>query len=430
MSTSMKRVKTLEKPSFVVEQEVPVQTKQTSGTTLRKPIEVTQPITRPPPRRVQSYEPEPLFTTTTMFSFGTAVIILASIWTPLALLFVWACARLQRYWFRLNDVACTRRRLLKDFQRIDQRTAPMRAIPKGMKVEESYWVNRRGMSLMTNILLPDNDQPIKAVVCYCHGYSDFPTLTRRNEFVRMVKKGIAVVMLEYEGHGRSDGTLGLITDWDKLIDDTSDFFEQTVRRRFSSIPTFLMGESMGGAVAYCTYNRNPKLFKGVVFVCPMCKIGDGCLPSQWVIDLFRQLAGPKGTASTLGYLPIAPSQGIEVDWTIRPHKQETLCSFPLEYARKPRLATARELLDVTIHISNDLKNFTAPFLVQHGSLDRVTDPKLSQALYEDAVSTDKTMKLYDGMLHSLLSGEFDENIDVVFKDSIDWVLERADVKTD
>jgi acylglycerol lipase len=269
------------------------------------------------------------------------------------------------------------------------------------------------MSLMTSILTPDNPQSITAVVCFCHGYTDSPTLTKRKELFRLVKKGIAVIMIEYEGHGRSDGTLGLITDWDKVIDDTSSFFEQTATKRFPSLPLFLMGESMGGAVAYCTYNRNPKLFAGVVFVCPMCKIGDDCLPSKWVIDLFRRIAGPKGTASTLGYL------------SIRPLKQAMLTAFPIDYVRKPRLATARELLDVTIHISNDLKNFEAPFLVQHGTMDRITDPKLSKILYEESKSNDKTIKLYEGMFHSLICGEFDENIDVVFNDTICWILERA-----
>ena len=185
---------------------------------------------------------------------------------------------------------------------------------------------------------------------------------------------------------------------------------------------------MGGAVAYCTYNRNPKLYRGVVFVAPMCKIGEDCLPSQWVIDLFRKLAGPKGTASTLGYLPIAPSQGLDLDLSVRPLKQAMLTAFPADYVRRPRLATARELLDVTIHISNDIKNFDAPFLVQHGSLDRITDPKLSQRLYDESKSSDKTLRLYEGMFHSLLCGEFDENIDVVFNDSINWVLERTKVK--
>ena len=106
-----------------------------------------------------------------------------------------------------------------------------------------------------------------------------------------------------------------------------------------------------------------------------------------------------------------------------------LSAFPLEYGRKPRLATAREMLDVTVHISKDLKNFHAPMLIQHGSQDRMTDPQLSRNLYEESTSTDKTLKIYDGMLHSLLSGEFDENIDLVLGDSIEWILERSHNKT-
>lgn len=31
-------------------------------------------------------------------------------------------------------------------------------------------------------------------------------------------------------------------------------------------------QSMGGAVCFSVYERNPSLWKGVVFVAPMCKI--------------------------------------------------------------------------------------------------------------------------------------------------------------
>jgi alpha-beta hydrolase superfamily lysophospholipase len=71
-----------------------------------------------------------------------------------------------------------------------------------------------------------------------------------------------------------------------------------------------------------------------------------------------------------------------------------------------------------------LSTFDAPFLVQHGLADRVTDPKLSQALYDEAPSKDKTIRLYDGMWHSLC-GEPDENIEKVLNDSIEWILDRA-----
>lgn len=77
------------------------------------------------------------------------------------------------------------------------------------------------------------------------------------------------------------------------------------------------------------------------------------------------------------------------------------CNF---FGRKPRLATARELLDTTDRISASLKEFDVPFVVLHGKADLVTDPNLSQRLFDESCSKDKTIKLYDGMWHTLTTG--------------------------
>lgn len=90
-------------------------------------------------------------------------------------------------------------------------------------------------------MTPKN-QPIKAVVCFCHGYTDQASFVKRVEYQRLVRQGIAVVAMDYEGHGRSDGPLGLIADWDLLIDDTSTFFNQVTQQRFPDKKIFLMGE--------------------------------------------------------------------------------------------------------------------------------------------------------------------------------------------
>jgi acylglycerol lipase len=86
------------------------------------------------------------------------------------------------------------------------------------------------------------NQPVKAVVCYCHGYSDTPSYTKRKEFTYIVEQGIAVVMIDYEGHGRSDGTLGLIKDWDVMINDVNGYFQEVVAKVFPDKKIFLMGE--------------------------------------------------------------------------------------------------------------------------------------------------------------------------------------------
>lgn len=69
---------------------------------------------------------------------------------------------------------------------------------------------------------------------------------------------------------------------------------------------------------------------------------------------------------------------------------------------------------------------TLPFFVLHGEADTVTDPEVSRALYEQASSKDKTIKLYPGMWHGLTSGEPDHNINVVFADIIAWLDKRCD----
>lgn len=61
----------------------------------------------------------------------------------------------------------------------------------------------------------------------------------------------------------------------------------------------------------------------------------------------------------------------------------------------------------------------------HGEADVVTDPEVSKALYEQASSVDKTLKLYPGMWHGLTSGEPDENIEIVFSDIISWLEKRS-----
>lgn len=83
---------------------------------------------------------------------------------------------------------------------------------------------------------------VKAVICFCHGYSDNASHLSRLANIRLVRQGFAVVAVEYEGHGRSDGPSGLIYDWDLTVGDVTAFFEETMLRRFAGMSVFLMGE--------------------------------------------------------------------------------------------------------------------------------------------------------------------------------------------
>ena len=45
--------------------------------------------------------------------------------------------------------------------------------------------------------------------------------------------------------------------------------------------------------------------------------------------------------------------------------------------------------------------------------------------HDEAKSTDKTIRIYQGMQHSLSHGEFEEYKERVFNDIIVWILERC-----
>ncbi|KAM7275038.1 hypothetical protein ACFE04_016904 [Oxalis oulophora] len=67
-----------------------------------------------------------------------------------------------------------------------------------------------------------------------------------------------------------------------------------------------------------------------------------------------------------------------------------------------RISGAQKGMPVSRDPEENLKRVKVPFLFLHGTTDIVTDPAASQKLYEEASSSDKTLKLFEGFLHDLL----------------------------
>lgn len=97
------------------------------------------------------------------------------------------------------------------------------------------------MALYTAIMTPKN-QEVRAVLAFCHGYSDHISFVKRAEYQRFVHQGIAVVGIDYEGHGRSDGPAGLIYDFQLVVDDVLSYFHHVSHAIFPGKKVFLMGE--------------------------------------------------------------------------------------------------------------------------------------------------------------------------------------------
>ncbi|XP_056166105.1 caffeoylshikimate esterase-like [Syzygium oleosum] len=295
---------------------------------------------------------------------------------------------------------------------------------KEIVYQEEYVENARGVQLFTCRWLPCSSSP-RALVFICHGYGMECSGFMRECGTRLARAGFGVFGIDYEGHGRSMGARCYIKKFDNIINDCDDFFKSVCAQdEYRGKSRFLYGESMGGAVALLLHKKDLAFWTGAVLVAPMCKISEKVKPHPVVVNLLTKVE------EIIPKWKIVPTKDV-IDSAFKdPIKREQLRSNKLIYQDKPRLKTALEMLRVSMRLEDTLHEVTLPFFVLHGEADVVTDPEVSKALYEQASSRDKTIRLYPGMWHGLTSGEPDDNIDIVFSDIIAWLDRRCNMDTD
>lgn len=261
----------------------------------------------------------------------------------------------------------------------------------GVEIRESYEVNKRGVEIFSKCWLPGNT-PIKALVCFCHGYGDTCTFF-------------------FE-----DGLHGYIPSFDSLVDDVIEHYSKIKENpEYEGLPSFLFGQSLGGAVALKVHFKQPNAWNGAVLVAPMCKMADDVVP-PWPLQQILICM-----AKILPRAKLVPQKDLAEMAFKEPKKREQCCYNVIAYNGKPRLQTALELLRTTQEIEQRLKEVSLPLFILHGKADIITDPSVSKALYEKASSSDKKLRLYNDSWHSLLEGEPDEMIFQVLDDIISWL---------
>ncbi|XP_039132037.1 caffeoylshikimate esterase-like isoform X1 [Dioscorea cayenensis subsp. rotundata] len=288
-----------------------------------------------------------------------------------------------------------------------------------VRFEEGFVVNSHGLKLYTCRWVAENHNS-KALVFICHGYAMECSISMEGTGMQLAKAGYDVHGIDYEGHGKSSGLQGYISSFDDLVTDCSDYFISVCEKKENKMKKrYLLGESMGGAVAIKIHRKNQAYWDGAILVAPMCKIAEEMRPHPIVINVLQKLC------KIIPTWRIIPTQDI-IDSAIKnPEWRDVVRNNPYCYKGKPRLRTGHELLMVSLDIEENLDKVSLPFMIVHGGADTVTDSAVSQALYDKATSKDKTFKLYPGMWHALTSGEPQENIDLVFFDIVAWLNERS-----
>ncbi len=251
----------------------------------------------------------------------------------------------------------------------------------------------------------------KAVLLIVHGLKDHSS-RYASLGEQLVSHGYAVYALDLRGHGKSEGERAFVGSFDDYLRDL-DLFYDKVRRAEPGKPVFLFGHSMGGAIALLfTLGRNPEI-RGLVLSAPALKVPIDVSPL--LVWFTKRLGG------------IAPKRSVfKLENKLFTRDLEALAAMnsdPLIYNKPHPARTATELLRAIDRIQKTMSSLMIPIMLMHGTADKITNPDGSRQLDEAALSTDKTLKLYQGHYHDLLHDL--ENSDVA-NDLLQWLDGHSD----
>ncbi len=244
-------------------------------------------------------------------------------------------------------------------------------------------------------------------VIFIHGLADH--CGRYDELAdHLANAGLAMIAIDLQGHGESAGARAYVHDFDDYLSDVDVLF-QKADDEFHGSPRFLMGHSMGATVAVLDVVRRQPTLDGLILSSGAFERGD---------DLSPLLAKASHViAAIAGSLPT-----VKLNPLLITHDPERVAAYrddPLVDHRGIRARTGSQMLKAIDAVMSAADEITLPTLLFHGTDDRITNPAGSQKLYDRIASSDKTLKLYNGLSHETLNELEREQ---VYRDLISWVM--------
>lgn len=247
----------------------------------------------------------------------------------------------------------------------------------------------------------------RAILIIVHGLGGHSGLFN-NLVQSLVPHGYEIYAFDLRGHGRSPGRRGHINAWAEFREDLGSFLHW-VEVQTPKLPCFLLGHSLGGAIALDYILRFPNGLQGVIATAPA--IGKvGVSPVRMAIGRILSWLWPNFTLNT----------GIEQGACSRdPAVVTAYARDPLRHTKgSARLVT--EFLTVTAWIQNHIADLQAPLLILHGGADRVAPSEGSCTFFKQVIFSDKERREYPESYHELHD---DINHQEVLADLSNW-LER------
>lgn len=269
---------------------------------------------------------------------------------------------------------------------------------------EYKWLSREQKHVFAQSWLPDDR--MNGIICLIHGLGEHSGRYARWAEL-FAEAGYGMLAADLPGHGRTEGRKAYVKDYNDLL-DCVDLLLGKSEDLFPGVPRILYGNSMGGNIVinYAIYREAD--VKALIASSPWLRLTFRVTPLDLLLGKFMNRVFPrvrfKRKGTNAERLSHDPEHWADVRADPLNHGMVTGRYFYILHQQgKYALAHANKI--------------NLPFLLMHGTDDKVTSPKASEEFA--ATSGDQTqLKLWDGLYHEL-HWEFEYK--EVGKYVIDWL---------
>jgi alpha-beta hydrolase superfamily lysophospholipase len=258
-----------------------------------------------------------------------------------------------------------------------------------MKHIENSFKSVRNASIYYQAWIPEGE--VKAVLLVVHGLGEHSGryMNVVNHFVPL---GYAVYSLDHLGHGKSEGEREILERFNDYTDTLTTYYKM-VKGWQPGKPIFLLGHSMGGLITTYYLLDHQADFKGAVISAPAIKVSDSISKSTIFMGKILSTIAPKAGVLALD------ANNISRD----PQVVQTYVNDPLVFHGKTPARLAAEMLKAMLRVTTEVGKISLPFMVVQGGQDKLVDPGGAQMLYDQASSSDKTIKIYPALYHEVFN---------------------------
>jgi alpha-beta hydrolase superfamily lysophospholipase len=232
---------------------------------------------------------------------------------------------------------------------------------------------------------------------------------------QLIALGVSVYAVDLRGRGKSDGERFYVAQFSDYLSDVAGMVNLATLRE-PGLPVFILGHSAGGVLS-CLYTvDHQNELAGLI-----CESFAFQTPAP---DF--ALAVLKGLGHVFPHAHVLRLKN--EDFSRDPAVVAAMNADPLIAHETQPTQTVAELVRADERLKNEFSRITLPVLILHGTADKAAKSSGSQAFFDAAGSTDKTLKLYEGHFHDLLN---DVGREIVMADVTKWIDARlAGAKTE